>query len=158
MQMDLNTKHTMRLSLDDIEEYKTFLATKKKRLPQIAKNIVKRVSKVGLEDNYKSTELIPVKNENGIISGGIRTTDKKDAYREFGTGIVGSNNPHIAEYLAEVGWEYDVNKHGEKGWIYLKGDGTYGWTKGLPAGKKFYKAMLRMEESFLGIAKDEFNK
>ena len=158
MQMNLNTKHTMRLSLSSINEYKQMLEEYKKKLPQIAENIVRRVSEVGLQDNHKSTELLPVKNEGGVVSGGIKTTDEIDTYREFGTGIVGSQNPHIAEYLAEVGWEYDVNEHGEKGWRYPKGDGTYGWTKGIPASKKFYNAMKRMEEELPNIAKEELSK
>lgn len=156
--MNINTKFTMRLSLESIEEYITLLESKKKQLPQIAENIVKRVSEVGLENNYNSTELLPVKNEGNVVTGGIKTTDEKDTYREFGTGIVGSNNPHIAEYLAKAGWKYDVNEHGEKGWIYPKSDGTFGWTKGLPAEKKFYEAMLKMEDSFQEIAKEEFSK
>lgn len=156
--MKLNTKHTIRLSLNSIEEYQELLKEKKKQLPQIAENIVQKVSEIGLENNYKSAELLPVKNEGNVVTGGIKTTDEKDTYKEFGTGIVGSNNPNVAEYLAEVGWKYDVNEHGEKGWVYPKGDGTYGWTKGLPAEKKFYEAIRRMEESLPEIAKEEFNK
>ena len=158
MQMNLNTKHTIRLSLSSINEYKQMLEQYKKKLPQVAENIVRRVSEVGLQDNHKSTELLPVKNEGNVVSGGIRTTDEIDTYREFGTGIVGSQNPHIAEYLAEVGWVYDVNEHGEAGWKYPKGDGTYGWTKGVPANKKFYNAMIRMEEELPNIAKEELSK
>lgn len=158
MQINLNTKHTMRLSLSSINEYKQMLEDYKKKLPQVAENIVRRVSEVGLQDNHKSTELLPVKNEGNIVSGGIRTTDEIDTYREFGTGIVGSQNPHIEEYLAEVGWKYDVNEHGEVGWRYPKGDGTYGWTKGIPASKKFYNAMIRMEEELPNIAKEELSE
>ena len=158
MQMNLNTKHTIRLSLSSINEYKQILEEYKKKLPQIAENIVRRVSEVGLQDNHKSAELLPIKNEGNVISGGIRTTDEIDTYREFGTGIVGSQNPHIAEYLEKVGWIYDVNEHGEKGWRYPKGDGTYGWTKGIPASKKFYDAMKRMEEELPNIAKEELNQ
>ena len=158
MQINLNTKHTMRLSLSDLEEYKKMLEDYKKKLPQVAENIVRRVSEVGLQDNHKSTELLPVKNEENIISGGIRTTDEIDTYREFGTGIVGSQNPHVGEYLKKVGWVYDVNEHGEAGWKYPKGDGTYGWTKGIPANKKFYNAMIRMEEELPSIAKEELSK
>lgn len=156
--MNLNTTHTIRLSINSIEEYKKLLTTRKKKLPQIAKNIVKEVSKIGLEDNYKSTEILPIEYDGNVVSGGIRTTEEKDTYKEFGTGIVGSNNPHMAEYLAEVGWKYDVNEHGEKGWVYPKEDGTYAWTKGIPAQKKFYKAMRRMEKALPEIAKNEFSK
>ena len=158
MQINLNTKHTIRLSLSSINEYKQMLEQYKKKLPEIAENIVRRVSEVGLQDNHKSTELLPIKNESGIVSGGIKTTDEIDTYREFGTGIMGSQNPHIAEYLAEVGWIYDVNEHGEAGWKYPKGDGTYGWTRGIPASKKFYNAMIRMEHAFPFIAQEELSK
>ena len=158
MQMNLNTKHTMRLSLSSINEYKQMLEQYKKKLPQIAENIVRRVSEAGLQDNHKSTELLPVKNEGNVVSGGIKTTDEIDTYREFGTGIIGSQNPNVEEYLKEVGWVYDVNEHGEKGWKYPKGDGTYGWTKGIPASKKFYNAIRRMEEDLPNIAKDELSK
>lgn len=119
---------------------------------------MRRVSEVGLEDNYKSTEILPVKNNGNTITGGIKTTDEKDTYKEFGTGIVGSQNPHVSEFLAKSGWKYDVNEHGEKGWIYPKEDGTFGWTKGIPAEKKFYNAMKNMEESFKEIGIEEFRK
>ena len=158
MQVNLNTKHTMKLSLSDLQEYKKMLEEYKKKLPQVAENIVRRVSEIGLQDNHKSTEMLPVKNEGNVVSGGIKTTDEIDTYREFGTGIVGSQNPHVAEYLAKVGWIYDVNEHGEAGWKYPKGDGTYGWTRGIPASKKFYEAIKRMEEEFPTIAKDELSK
>lgn len=157
-QMNIKNKFVMNLSLNSIEEYQKYLEKKQKDLSKKATNIVKEVSKIGLENNYKSTETLPIENNGSVISGGIRTTEEKDTYKEFGTGIVGSNNPHIEEFLAEVGWKYDINEHGEKGWIYPKGDGTYGWTKGLPAEKKFYEAMKRIEESLPIIAKEEFNK
>ena len=148
----------MSLSLDSIEEFENMLKKEKKNLPQIVENIVRRVSEVGLEDNHKSVEMIPIKNDGAVVSGGIRTTDKNETYAEFGTGIVGSNSPHVDEMLAESGWIYDVNEHGEKGWVYPVGDGTYRWTKGIPASKKFYNAMKNMEREFPNIAKEEMNK
>ena len=157
-QMNLNTKFSMELSLKDISEFEKLLKERKKQLPQMAQNIVREVSKIGLQDNYKSTELLPVEYDGSAVSGGIRTTDEKDTYKEFGTGIVGSNSPHLSEVLQKAGWKYDVNEHGEKGWVYPKGDGTYGWTRGLPAQKNFYNAMKKMEDSFQEIAKKEFQK
>ncbi len=155
MQMNLNTKYTLNLSISSLTEYKEMLEEYKKKLPQVAENIVRRVSEVGLQDNHKSTELLPIKNEGNVVSGGIKTTDEIDTYREFGTGIVGSQNPH-PDVMS--GWIYDVNEHGEKGWRYPKGDGTYGWTKGIPANRKFYNAMIRMEHAFPFIAQDELSK
>lgn len=156
--MHINAKFTTRLSLEDIEQFSQYLENFKKQLPNKAKNIVQKVSEIGLQDNYKSVEVIPVTEQNGVIVGGIRTTDEKDTYREFGTGIVGSNSPHTEEFLEAIGWQYDVNQHGEKGWRYPKVDGTYGWTKGISAQKKFYEAMLRMEREFPNIAMQEFSK
>lgn len=155
---NINAKFNTKLSLSSIKEYEDFLKRYKDQIPKVAENIVTRVSKVGINGNYSSTEIIPTKNEGNIVTGGIKTTDEKDTYREFGTGIVGSNNPHISEILAQIGWKYDVNNHGEKGWIYPKEDGTFGWTKGIAAQKKFYNAMKNMEESFKTIAIEEFKK
>lgn len=155
MNVNLNTTYDIRLSLDSISEYQELLEKKKRQLPQIAENIVSKVSEVGLEDNYKSAEALPIKSDGNSVIGGICTTDEKDTYREFGTGIVGSENPH-PDTLS--GWIYDVNEHGEKGWVYPKGDGTFGWTKGVPAKEKFYEATKKMEESLPEIAKAEFGK
>lgn len=154
-QIKLDTNYAIRLSLNSIDEYKKYLEEKQKEILQKTKNVVQEVSKIGLEGNHKSTELLPVKYDGSVVSGGIKTTDPIDTYREYGTGIVGSNNPHPD---IMTGWKYDVNEHGEKGWIYPKSDGTYGWTKGLPAEKKFYEAMERMEEALPKIAKEEFSK
>lgn len=156
--MNINAKLKMSLSLDSIEELENMLKEEKKNLPQIAENIVRRVSEVGLKNNHKSTELMPIKKVGDTVSGGIRTTDEGETYAEFGTGIVGSSNPHVDEMLAEAGWKYDVNEHGEKGWVYPVGDGTYRWTKGIPANKKFYNAMKNMEREFPNIAKEEMSK
>lgn len=49
---------------------------------------------------------------------------------EFGTGATGNDSPHPDTSI--IGWKYDVNKHGEKGWHYFK-DGEWHWTKGMPA-------------------------
>lgn len=154
-EINLNTTYKMNLSLESIDEFKEILAKNKKRFPSMAKKIIKLVSEIGLKNNYKSTELLPIIEENGVISGGIHTTDPIDTYREFGTGIVGSEKPH-PDVMS--GWIYDVNEHGKKGWIYPKGDGSFGWTAGLPAEKKFYEAIRRMEDSLPKVSKDEFSK
>ena len=145
----------MSLSLDSIENYQKMLKEYAKELPKIAENIVNRVSEEGLNDNYKSTIKKEIENTESKVTGGIKTTEEKDTYREFGTGVVGSESPH-PDIMS--GWIYDVNEHGEKGWFYPKGDGTYGWTKGQIAHRKFYNAMQRMEEKFPEIAKEEFSK
>ena len=68
--------------------------------------------------------------------GRVWTNDWVLLFNEYGTGVVGSQNPHPNAN----GWTYDMNQHGERGWYYPKGDGTYGWTKGLPSKHMFYDA------------------
>ncbi len=153
--MNINAKFIMNLSLESIDEYKEFLEKYSSKMPQVAENIVKRISEVGLEDNHKSTTLLPITNTGSKVSGGIRTNEVGETFAEFGTGVVGKNNPHTVEYLEKSGWKYDVNEHGEKGWVYFK-DGQYHWTKGIPANRKFHNASKRMEEKFEEISKEEF--
>lgn len=141
------------MSPESVEEYINFLENRKKELPGIAERIVSRVADIGLEGNYESTVKIPVENDGAVISSGIKTTNQIDTYKEYGTGIVGSEHPHPD---IMNGWIYDVNEHGEKGWVYPKGDGTYGWTKGIIPQEKFYLAMNKMEEALPSIAQEEF--
>ncbi len=162
----MNTKFTMTLSLSSINEYKKLLEQKKKNLSQIAENIVKRVSEVGLENNYQLAEILPIKNEGSIVTGGIKTTDEKDTYREFGTGRVGEANPHYPEVLALANWKYylpsefKATVNGVEGWFTKHdefGEGT-GFVTGIPAEKKFYEAYKRMKEVLPEIAKEELSK
>ena len=158
-QIQLNTKFKINLSLDSIQEYQNYLSKYgKEDIPKKVRRIISRVTSEGKKNNQKSTRKLETKTVGSKIIGGIKTTEAKNTYKEFGTRIIGSQNPHISEFLNEVGWRYDVNEHGEKGWIYPKDDGTFGWTKGIPAQKKFYNSMKDMENSFARIASEEFKK
>ena len=157
--MQLNTKFKINLSLNSIEEYKKYLMEYgEKEIPKKAKRIISRVTTEGKKNNYKSVRKMEIKTIGSKVVGGIKTTEEKDTYKEFGTGIVGSQNPHVSDFLNEVGWKYDVNEHGEKGWVYPKEDGTFGWTKGIQAQRKFYNSMKDMENCFASIASEEFKK
>jgi hypothetical protein len=103
-----------------------------------------------------------------VAIGRIKDEDLVAVFHEFGTGINGSDNPHVNEVLAEAGWTYDVNGHGEYGWWYpttpddpnpykwIRKDGQLmGWTKGLTAKKIFYQALQEANEKFVEIAKEE---
>jgi len=158
--MITNTKYTIKLSLNSINDFQEYLKNKKNELQDKGQEIVQKISEIGLEGNYKSTELLPVRNVGGTIIGGVRTTDEKDTYREFGTGMVGSSNPHIPEMLELTNWKYylpsefKATVNGVQGWYTNKdefGEGK-GFVTGIPAEKKFYDSMKRMEKSFAEIA------
>lgn len=56
------------------------------------------------------------------------------AFFEFGTGVKGARSPYGAYgYGQPDGWSYDVNGHGDAGWLYRDKDGELHWTKGLAA-------------------------
>ena len=76
-------------------------------------------------------------------------------YVEFGTGIVGSENPHPDTSIA--GWKYDVNEHGDKGWVYYK-DGEFYWTKGMPSRPFMYNSGYELSLEVSKIAKEVFGK
>lgn len=174
-------KFETHLSLSSLDEMIKKLENKKKDYPKIAKNIANRLANEMLEDvkqatsphgrkPYKDTKLVPFKLEGNKAIAGIINTTNKAYFNEFGTGIVGSQNPHIAEELTKEGYKYDVNSHGEKGWWYPTTEddpnptkkevenGWIAWTKGLPAQKAFYEALKRAEERFSEVGKEELEK
>lgn len=84
--------------------------------------------------------LIVSRLENGVQ---FSIEGQTAMYLEFGTGIVGKSNPHPNPM---IGWVYDINSHGEKGWWYPtvssdpnpikwtdKSGQLRAWTKGRPA-------------------------
>ena len=91
-------------------------------------------------------------------TGRVWTNDYVLIFNEMGTGIVGSQNPHPSPSNAFKSWKYDVNEHGEKGWIYPKGDGTYGWTKGLPSRHMFYDAFEDIKDKIGEYVEVELQK
>jgi len=80
------------------------------------------------------------------------------AYIEFGTGIVGLTLPYVAtSVLNEVGWEYDVNGHGEEGWVYRKDDIEY-HSIGMDSLAPVYKASMSLEDLLPNMVGDMLNE
>lgn len=82
--------------------------------------------------------------ENGfVLSSG---DDEIAVYKEFGIGMIGGNNP--SKLSGEVGYQYDVNNHGEKGWYYRKDGKTY-WTRGYMGSNMFGNLVDELKSSAL---------
>ena len=159
MQMNTNAKgEPIRLSVSSLNNYIKQLELKKQQILKATEGIANKLAEEASKDTYKNVKVIPAEMQGTTAIAYVKSTDEIDTYREFGTGIVGSQNPHVDEALAKSGWQYDVNSHGDKGWIYPKSDGTFGWTKGQPAQKKFYYASKRAREKAVEIARQEFQK
>lgn len=77
------------------------------------------------------------------------------SFVEFGTGVIGSENPHPETGLAN--WKYDVNNHGESGWWYFN-DGKWHWTKGMPSRPFMYETAQQLKDMsvILHIAREVF--
>lgn len=150
-------KFERRLSLSSLDKWIKELEIKEKNYPKVSLRIADRLADEMFKSvTYKSTEKIKAKLEGNTAIAGIRNTEpEKYIWKEMGTGIVGSQNPHVAEALKLAGWKYDVNKHGEKGWVYPREDGTFAWTKGQPANKEFWNALQKAQEKFPEIGKEE---
>ncbi len=87
--------------------------------------------------------------------GIIKTNCPYAIYVEFGTGIVGANNPHPAP----EGWKYDINEHGDKGWVYFnERDGKWHWTKGIKSRPFMYNTAKELTKIAGDTAKVVFRK
>lgn len=76
---------------------------------------------------------------------------------EFGTGIVGLNNPHPD--AGKEGWQYNSSGKGEQGWHYIdKRTGKSSFTHG-QTGKQFmYKAYQYLEQNYMRIGEEVFKE
>lgn len=144
---------------------------KAKIYPKIFEEIMKILTDEMLQNVYPDSEIIPITQIGTKTVSGIRNTEPKWTYHEYGTGIIGSQFPHISSVLAEAGWKYDINSHGEQGWWYptdlddpnpykwTSPEGNlYAWTKGLVAERCFYEALERAKERLPEIAEEVFEK
>ena len=87
----------------------------------------------------------------GIIKAGAYYA----AYVEFGTGVVGKS----ASHPNPGDWQYDVNNHGDEGWVYYDDySGAFRWTKGFKSRPFMYNTARELEKNCGKIAKEVFNK
>ena len=87
----------------------------------------------------------------GIIKAGAYYA----AYVEFGTGVVGKSSPHPDPQ----GWQYDVNNHGYKGWVYYDEDhGQFRWTQGFKSRPFMYNTARDLEKNCKKIAREVFGR
>lgn len=157
----------MELSKKSLEEAKKFLNKYQEAYSKGIDNAVKYATEMMynkvLEYCYANgisnhTSQIKWQYDDNTKTGRVWTNDMVIIFNEMGTGIVGSNNPHPNPDGPFKSWKYDVNEHGEKGWVYLKEDGTYGWTRGLPSRHMFYSAFQDIKSEIGNIVDIEIRK
>lgn len=74
------------------------------------------------------------------------------AFVEFGTGVVGAENPHPT-----LPWAYDVNNHGNAGWVYWNDqENGFRWTKGMSSRPFMYNTAQQLLREAENIAREVF--
>lgn len=99
-----------------------------------------------------------------LNAGFVRVTNDHAAFVEFGTGVVGQNNPHRnGEYLAKAAWQYATGpkifttKDGKVGWIYPTDDGGFRFTEGMRSRPFMHETAVELAIIFEQIAMGVFN-
>lgn len=118
----------------------------------------------GLEEAQSVTEmsstLDKVASLNQIDSVGLNhkkiwNLSEEATYAEFGTGMMGEGTPHP---LGNLGWQYDVNAHGDRGWRYIGQGGLLVHTLGYPAFSTYYNSFNDTKDDLPKIAKLTFTE
>jgi hypothetical protein len=90
-----------------------------------------------------------------LNAGIIRAGAYYAVYVEFGTGVVGKQSPHPNP----EGWQYDVNDHGDEGWVYYDDEsGKFRWTKGFKSRPFMYNTARQLEKECAKIVKEVFGR
>ena len=151
------------LSSADISAALAQLDRYTKRLPKKTQTVAYKLCERGAEDAKQNAP-----KDTGELSNSIEATTTGDgaqvvagsghaAFNEFGTGVVGSKNPY-PKFPDGVSWQYDVNAHGEAGWIYIGKDGHTHWTRGLPSRPFMLTAANLMKQSVIEVSKEVFTR
>jgi len=153
---------TMKLDPDSIGKAIKELQKYKVELSVKANKLVQKLIDVGVE--FARQEVISLGAfDSGELAGsidGLMYTDGTHgiiftdcghaAFVEFGTGITGAESPHPS-----MPWQYDINNHGEAGWVYYnEKTGKFGWTKGMPSRPFMYNTAKHLQDELEQIAKE----
>lgn len=161
------TKITIKLNPKDIDRAIREVKAFKKEFIRKCEQLVETLTEYGAEvarlqikqlDAVYTGELM--NSIEGYYSptsqvGIIKADTLYAAYVEFGTGVVGKSSPHPDPQ----GWVYDVNKHGEKGWVYYDENlGAFVRTKGFKSRPFMHNTARQLEKECARIAEEVFNR
>ena len=166
--VNLNEDKSIQIAIRDLKRYRKKVETNAKLLVQRLTDEGAEIARVKIVSlgAYYSGELLS--GVDGYYSpslnvGFVRVTSDHVAFVEFGTGVVGQNNPHKnGEYLSKAAWQYAsgakifTTKSGKVGWIYPTDDGGYRFTEGMASRPFMYETALELQRKFQQIAKEVF--
>lgn len=151
------SEESIKAAIKDLEKYKREIDAK-------AKTLVQRLVEAGVEIAKQEVLTLGAFDSGELHDSldGLMYTDGAHgivfakcghcAFVEFGTGVVGAASPHPT-----MPWQYDVNAHGEAGWVYYdEKQGRFRWTKGMPSRPYMYLTARQLEEKVVEIAREVF--
>lgn len=159
IKFSLNTKDINR-AIRQVERFKKSFIEKCNRLVEVLTDEGTEIAKLKVAEldavytgelmnsieGYYSPSL-----QAGIIKAGAYYA----IYVEFGTGVVGSQSPHPNPQ----GWQYDVNGHGDEGWVYYDDEsGKFSWTRGFKSRPFMYNTARQLEKECKRIVEEVFGR
>lgn len=159
IRMGLNTRDIDR-AIKEVKAYKQELIEKTRLLTQTLTERGVEVARIQLAQlgaeytgqlSASMTGYFSPATNAGIIRAGAWYA----VFVEFGTGVVGAGSPHPNP----VGWAYDVNGHGDNGWVYFnENDQMWHWTAGMESRPFMYNTARTLEAECVKIAKEVFGR
>lgn len=152
-------KITARLSAESLRKAAAEVRAYKARIEKLAVDLAAELAAQGAQIAIVEAEgirdtgnlLSSIVGEAGGNYGFVKCKCGYAVYVEFGTGVVGKDNPHPD--LSIAGWRYDVNGHGELGWWYPGKDGKFHWTKGMESRPFMYNTAQQLRRLVLPTAR-----
>lgn len=172
IRIDLGDKNSINRAIKQIKDYQ-------KSIKGRVEIFLERVGKLGIDiaNTYIGAYSIPsevigqivLQKGDIVVSGGtiqIIISNDEALFWEYGTGLVGKDNPHI-----DTGeWQYNINNH-KKGWIFDGNKTQWSWdfkdtglqfTKGMPSQPFMYETFNTLLNNswsqIVNIAKEVFNE
>ena len=155
-------------AIKKLNAYKLEVETKTRELAQRLTDLgadIVRMKIVEMGAYYSGDLLSGVEGyySPALNAGFIRVTSDHVAFVEFGTGVVGQQNPHTnGEYLSKASWGYATGskifttKDGRVGWIYPTDDGGFRFTEGMESRPFMYETALELQRNFPRMAQEVF--
>ncbi len=155
-------------AIQELRQYQKEVETKTRLLVQRLTDYgaeIARVKVVSLGAYYSGDLLSGVGGYYSptLNAGFVKVTNDHAAFVEFGTGVVGQNNPHKnGEYLSKAAWQYATGpkifttQDGKVGWIYPTDDGGFRFTEGMRSRPFMYETSLEFQNKLNQMAKEVF--
>ena len=169
IKVDLNKKGGIENAIKELETYKKRIQEKTSLLVQKLTDYgaeIVRIKIVNMGAYYSGELLSGVSGYYSPIlnAGFVKVTSDHVAFVEFGTGVVGQNNPHKnGEYLSKAAWNYAsgakifTTQDGRVGWIYPTDDGGFRFTEGMESRPFMYETSLELQRDLQKITQEVFS-